>query len=112
MELHSSHGGATSRSITPVSRSYSARSSDVHHQAPDDDDLQSQTHLIGRFAWEQQETFAERLDTQEHIWPGANVSRDPDRLSRHRSTNTSKDDVSAQKSGRHSEHVFGICVLV
>lgn len=103
MEIHSSHGGATPRSISPVSRTYSARSSDVQHQAPDDDNPQSQTHLIGRFAWEQQESLAEHPDANEHIWPGESVSRAPDHLGQYHSTGTSKDDVSAHKLGRYRE---------
>jgi len=95
------HSGATPRSISPVSRTTSARSSDVQHEAPDDDNPQSRTHLIGRFAWEQQESLAELPDTQEHIWPGVSVSRAPDDLGQYHSTDTSKDDVSAHKLGKY-----------
>lgn len=103
MEMHGSHGGTSPRTISPVSRTYSARSSDVQHQAPDDDNPQSQTHLIGRFAREQQESFAEHPDTHGHIPPGVSVSRAPDHLGQYHSTDTSRDDVSAHKLGRYKK---------
>jgi hypothetical protein len=107
METHSRHGGATSRSISPVSRTHSARSSDVQDQAPDHTP-QSEAHLIGRFDWEQHESLAEHPDSQEHLWPGASLSRAPDHLGQYHSTDTSKDDVSVPKLCKYSEQVFGI----
>jgi len=101
METHSRHGGDTSRSISPVSRTHSARSSNVHDQAQDDTP-QPERHLIGRFDWEQHESLVEHPDSQEHLWPGVNVSRAPDHLDQYYSTGISKDDVSTPKSGRYS----------
>ena len=105
METHSRHGGDSSRSISPVSRTRSARSSDVHDQAQDDTP-QPERHLIGRFDWEQHESPAEHPNSQEHLWSGVKTSRTPDRLGEYYSTNNSKDDISPPKPGKYIVNSF------
>jgi len=107
MEMSSSHGEATPRSVSPPSRSHSARSGDVQDQAADHTP-QSGSHLIGRFDWEQHESLAEHPNGQEHLWPGVSISRSADSLGQYHSTETSKDDVSVPKLGKYSKQVFGI----
>ena len=107
MEMSSSHGAATPRSVSPLSRTQSARSSDVHDQAQDHTS-QPERHLIGRFDWEQHESLAEHPNSQEHLWSGVKTSRTPDRLGEYYPTNNSKDEVSPPKPGKYSEQVFGI----